>query len=231
MSLLFAVPALLAASAPAACERPEGAVAALWWIGPREVRQGASEPLNPGWTWYPGSFEAIPQACIKDLKSSAPDHVRIAKDGRSVSVGADAPADLIATLTGRIGTETIKATVRVVGIDEGPLRGLWRQTAITCEGGPAPEVPARELKFTAAGEFSVTWTPFEVYRDYWGTYVYDAATHRLVFTVTGGNRVSEGLDLDGEARLQGDGSLAVSDLWLGQPEPGAARACAYVFAK
>ncbi len=63
-----------------------------------------------------------------------------------------------------------------------------------------------ELKLTAGGEFDVTWQPFEAYRDYWGTYTYDAATRRLVLTVTEESR-AEGLDLDSEARLQADGSL------------------------
>lgn len=229
--MLLAMPVLLAAGASIDCARPEGAVAALWWIGPREIRQGASEQLNPGWTWFPGSFGAIPQACITDLTSSAPDHVHIAKDGRSVSVDADAPAGQIVTLKGRIGTEIIKADIRVVGITEGPLAGLRRQTAIACEGGQEPKDSVNELKFTAAGEFAVTWAPFEAYRDYWGTYVYDAATHRLTLTVTGGNRIPAQLDLEGDARLLPDGSLELSGLWLGQSEPSAIRACAYTFAK
>ncbi|NEX92234.1 hypothetical protein G3573_05590 [Caulobacter sp. 17J65-9] len=222
---------LLAAGAPSACARPENAVAAVWWIGPREVRQGESVTLDPAWTSSPGAFEDIPQVCIKWLRSSAPAYVRIARDGRSVRVSADAPPGLIVTLKAKVGTEVIEGKIRVVGTGEGPLAGTRRQTAVACEGGPDPSTPVGELKFTAAGEFAVTWQPFEVYRDYWGTYVYDAATRRLTMNATDGNNVPAQLDLDGEARLLDDGSLALSGLWLGEPTPGAARSCNYTFGR
>jgi len=231
MSLLFALPVLLAGGASDDCARPGNAVAAVWWIAPREVRQGASVTLDPAWTSSPGAFDRIPQTCVEGLTSSAPDHVRIAKDGRSVTVTADAPPGLMATLKGRIGTTVIQGQIRVVGIGEGPLAGARRQTTIACEDGQAAPTSVEELKFTAAGAFDVTWRPFETYRDYWGTYVYDPTTHRLTLTVTGGNHVPANLDLEGEARLQADGSLALSGLWLGQPEPGPARTCAYTFGK
>jgi len=228
MSLILA---LLAGGASAACARPDNAVAAVWWIGPREVRQGASVRLRPAWTSHPGAFDEIPQACLKGLKSSAPDQVRVARDGRSVTVAADATPGSIVKLTARIGDEVIEGSIRVVGATEGPLAGSRTQRTVACDGGGEPTKPVGELKFTATGAFDVTWEPFESYRDYWGTYAYDPATRRLVLTVTGGNHVPEGLDLDGEARLRDDGSLALSGMWLGQPQSGPTRACAYTFGR
>ncbi len=65
---------------------------------------------------------------------------------------------------------------------DNPLLGGWRQSGWKlCT--PAPSLPAgsidppvEELLFNPDGTFSVTWTPFERYRDYWGHYKYSVVT-------------------------------------------------------
>jgi hypothetical protein len=71
-----------------------------------------------------------------------------------------------------------------------------------------------ELEFSGENRFSVTFNPFESYRDYWGTYSFDPATKRLTMTVEGGNFVPPGLDLEGTADLGPDG-LVLTDMFLG----------------
>ena len=63
------------------------------------------------------------------------------------------------------------------------------------------QVPAErsigELEFRADGTFSVTWVPFETYRDYWGRYTLDLRTGRLNLQVETGNYVPPDVDGDG----------------------------------
>lgn len=72
--------------------------------------------------------------------------------------------------------------------------GTWHQTDADCPGAE----PVRELIFQGNGHFSVTWTPFETYQDYWGTWRYDANTHVLTLSVDHGNYVPSDLVLSGE---------------------------------
>ena len=110
--------------------------------------------------------------------------------------------------------------------------GFWTETQqLPCDGGAAfvPDPIIGELVFQDTGEFSVTWTPFEVYYDYWGTYAYDEGTSALVLTVEGGNYVPADIDGEGTATVTG-GQLTLEDMWLGvAQEPMTPVACGHVF--
>ena len=95
----------------------------------------------------------------------------------------------------------------------------------------APELSVQELHFDASGGFSVTWIPFEVYKDYWGTYTYDLATGALSLTVEGGNYVPPDVRASAGSFTFEDRKLVLRDIWLGTP-PGAIDAvtrCGHVF--
>lgn len=94
----------------------------------------------------------------------------------------------------------------------------------------SPEQPIEELVFHADGSFSVTWTPFEVYRDYWGTYTYDLETGSIDLEVTGGNHVPQVVCLHDCTFHVEDGTLRLQNLWLGCPLDGnCALRCGHVF--
>ncbi len=93
-----------------------------------------------------------------------------------------------------------------------------------------PETPIGELIFEADGTFSVTWTPFEVYRDYWGDYSFDLASGRIDLAIRGGNYIPI------DARLQGgrfsieNSRLRLDGIWLGSPLDGPLTGrCGHVF--
>jgi hypothetical protein len=95
--------------------------------------------------------------------------------------------------------------------------------------GPAP---IQELVFDATGGFSVTWTPFEVYKDYWGAYRFDPADQSFSAEVEDGNQRPANLDLAGTASVAGD-ELILEDVWFGDParmDAGAGR-CTYRFVR
>jgi hypothetical protein len=73
------------------------------------------------------------------------------------------------------------------------------------------------MVFEADGTFTVTWTPFELYKDYWGTYDYDLASGALSLQVEGGNYIPDVLAWGSSFRTELDGSLVFENLWLGSP--------------
>jgi hypothetical protein len=112
------------------------------------------------------------------------------------------------------------------GADSGTgssLVGTWREkspTACQTATGDTAAVRLAELVFKANGEFSVTWMPFETYKDYWGTYRFDPATRILVLKVDGGNYTPADARLRGPVHLAGDGTFEVSDMIFGTPHNG-----------
>lgn len=90
------------------------------------------------------------------------------------------------------------------------LVGQWRQAEHEC--GMALDV--RELEFHADGRFSVTWRPFETYRDYWGRWSFDERTRELALVMEGGN--NRPADFVGRGRIRlADGALHLGEISLG----------------
>jgi hypothetical protein len=121
------------------------------------------------------------------------------------------------------GRRVVSTQITVMTEVSHPFIGYWRETAqLSCDGGAdiTPALPIEELVFAADGTFAVTWTPFESYVDYWGTYTADPSDGTLELFVTGGNGVPADLDSHGRFTIDADGQLVLSDLWLGTPRSG-----------
>ncbi|MBI3437432.1 MAG: hypothetical protein HY054_02045 [Proteobacteria bacterium] len=93
--------------------------------------------------------------------------------------------------------------------------GTWHQFDADCPGAE----PVRELILQANGHFSVTWTPFETYQDYWGSWRYDANTHVLTLTVDNGNNIPADLVLSGAVSVDAQ-HLNLGAISLGSPREG-----------
>lgn len=91
------------------------------------------------------------------------------------------------TYYGAVGTlitsVLLGACVSAQTIPSNSLVGLWTQQDTEC--GMAIDV--RELEIRADGSFSVTWRPFESYRDYWGRWSFDERTRALELVMERGN--------------------------------------------
>ena len=96
------------------------------------------------------------------------------------------------------------------------LLGTWRQVETECAGAE----PVRELIFEAGGHYSVTWLPFESYKDYWGAWTYNARTHVLTLTVENGNNIPTDRVMSGEVSLEAH-QLTLGPISLGSPQQGA----------
>jgi hypothetical protein len=102
-----------------------------------------------------------------------------------------------------------------------PLVGFWKQQSKSdCEPGKTslPEDVIHEMEFRADGSFSVTWTPFEVYRDYWGKYKFDPAVRSLSLQIEHGNYVPDDFHGAGRYRLKDKDTLELTGIYLGHKQ-------------
>jgi hypothetical protein len=112
------------------------------------------------------------------------------------------------------------AAPAVARVDTSALVGRWRESAWTYCTPPVAitqeqtDPNIEELEFRRDGTFTVTWTPFESYRDYWGTWTHDAASGALALTIDRGNYVPADFAGTGTATLEG-GRLVLHGIRLG----------------
>lgn len=130
------------------------------------------------------------------------------------------------------GRRILTRDVYVYTPEENPFVGFWHElTQLSCTNGQAqtPDDPINEFVFDANGRFSVTWYPFEIYTDYWGTYTYDLTSGSFDLIVEGGNYVPYPLDEGGAFFINDPGKLFLNSIWLGsyRSPPGIA-ACGHV---
>lgn len=215
---------------------PEGALALTLSPlgGTRDVQAGTASALSVSAIVFgtPTPLDLC-QAWAVD-----PADVGIAVVGDQLVVDAGTPDGTEATVTATI-------PARALGEDEDVTLSLpvfvydpalrpwvrgWREVArVDCQTGAerAPEQAIEEILIRAGGTMSVTWTPFEVYVDYWADHGFGAGADpragEVRLEVTGGNYVPGDVDGVGSYRMDGE-DLVLEDLWLGTPQGGTAPA-------
>jgi hypothetical protein len=169
--------------------------------------------------------------------------VSVSAEG-TVSVSATAPPGKY-KIVAHAGSESRSCDFLVYAPQAVPLKGEWTEKVeISCDRHEiVPKEPMRELVFFADGSFSATWFPFEIRKDYWGTYTYEVKTKKLVLRVDGHNYSPPDISPDGRARIDERGRLVMTGMWLGTPfnqsmsrgglsTGGAPKAfCGYVFVR
>lgn len=200
------------------------------FLGPPIARRGAEmvvEVREPVGAYAP---RPIPPELLTGWKASPAGQVTVARDGKSMTVlPSSTPGTQVTISASFCGKRDITRTIRIVGKDEPVLTGLWREQSKQCTG-ETPKDPVNELEIKDIGEFSITYFPFESYRDYWGTAAFDAKAGTLTMATTGGNRVPQGATLSGKATLTPEGQLVLDGFFLSQPQTTGGQ-CRYVFAK
>lgn len=231
---------------PAIPPLPQATVDIIGFIS-SESRSG----MNPGDSQqlYLGYWQCcVVPVVVRNVQvfwSVAPANSGLTVDGAGVLRAApDVEAGRVFLVMANIenGRKVLTETVPIWTPESNPFVGYWREKAETsCLGGgdQKPVVPIAEMFFGANGRFSVTWRPFEVYVDYWGTYTFDLDTHRIRFVVDRGNYVPKDIRGEGTFELEkiglwSDGSpryrLRLRNIWLGRTQDDVQPAgCGLVF--
>ncbi len=153
----------------------------------------------------------VPLKCFSQWSSSDP-AVTVAPERRRIVIGPDATPGRDVEIAGTLGSRTVRTRFRIA-----PAEG---------------RDPLRELRFNSDGRFAVTFVPFEVRQDYWGSVEFDPVAGRIGFVVERGNAVPADLMLKGRAQVEGDDRLAMDGVYFGGLEAGPpAGGCRYVFQK
>lgn len=189
----------------------------FWWDG-TDAKPGDTVALFPAFASHPGASEDLPPGCVDNVEVMPGDYTTLSRDEAGlafVTVNEDAPDGTTVRIRADYpGGNGFNDRLNIYHPKENPLIGTWRQREQNC---PA-ESAIRELVFTPAGEFSVTWTPFETYKDYWGVYEYDAASNAFRFAEEGGNQVPEDIHRQGTAIITETGELDISQAFFGTPD-------------
>jgi hypothetical protein len=189
-------------------------------------------PTSLSLAWIEFGFPMQVNACIE--WSIEPIEGVTIDDLGTLRVESGVEAGTIVSVTADLedGRRIITADIEVYVPLESEILGNWTEIQqLPCKGGDpfTPEPAILELIFADTGEFRVTWTPFEIYVDYDGTFTIDESTGALVLTVAGGNYVPPDIDGEGTATVV-DGVLTLEDLWLGTAQnPVTPVACGHVF--
>jgi hypothetical protein len=192
---------------------------------------GNTLAMQPGGTWEfsPGVVECCYVFELVDTCAtwsvSPTDGATIDAETGVFTVDPATPSGKVFTVTADVekGRRLVSAKVYVYTLEANPLFGVWREEAqFSCETDEVvvPEERIGELSFGADGEFSVTWYPFEIYKDYWGTYTFDLNQGTLDLTGAEGNYVPEDVDGNGSWSIDEEGRLVLKDMWLGTPGGG-----------
>jgi hypothetical protein len=226
--LALALAAAEPAAAQRACRLPAGQFFSLGTT-PLELAPGQAAQLSAGASEAPyAPLVPLPRGCTVRYSVQGGAPARVDAHGR-LTVSASARPGSEFRVRAVMGRDTAVREVHVVDAHLAPVAGIWREAAGTrCTPAAGTLEPVRELVLRRDGRFSVTFTPFETYNDYWGRYTWNAATGAIALVVEGGNKIPAEIDLAGTARLV-DGRLVMDGIWFGQPEPTPARTCRYTF--
>ncbi|MFL5541996.1 MAG: hypothetical protein ACJ8J0_23615 [Longimicrobiaceae bacterium] len=220
--------AAVPAAAQRGCTIPRGQRVVVIGSEPLEISPGQSRVLPIGTSEAPYvPLTPLPAGCRPRWSVSKVSRATIDANGR-LQVSRYARIGDRIVVTADVAGQSVFQEVHVIDPRPNPIAGSWAQDGAPRCTGRAPAEPVLELMIRRDNRFSVTFTPFETYKDYWGEYTYDRNSGALDMHVAGGNRVPPGIDLAGNARVV-SGRLVLRDVWLGQPEPGAPRTCTYTF--
>ncbi len=192
----------------------------------------ASIQVMPGRTFRIRTF--LQECCVieTDLNDvcatwsmDATKGVHLNSETGELSINNDVTAGSTFTVTANVqnGQKILTSKITVYTPQQNPFVGRWKEAVqVDCATGEvfSPTSKIEEIEFQADGQFFVTWLPFELYRDYWGTYTFDLK--KGVFTLSGlsGNYVPEDVDHGGTFTFPSERSLILKDFWFGTPNSG-----------
>jgi hypothetical protein len=181
-----------------------------------QIMPGQTRDFDLGLVECCYTFEPV-DACV-EWSVTPIDGVTIDAQGL-VTVSAAVPNGAQFTVTADVeqGRRVLTLLAYVYTAEGNPFVGHWTEKAqLDCEAGAEgdPGDPINELRFDASGDVWVTWYPFEVYYDWWGTWSFSLEDGTIEMAPTGGNYVPDDVDGVGTFTIDGN-SLILKDIWLG----------------
>jgi hypothetical protein len=185
-----------------------------------QLQAGETWEFSPGVVKYWPVFEPVDACATWSVSPS--EGATIDPQTGVFTVDPETASGTVFTVTANVeyGRRLVSAQVYVYTPEANPLVGVWREEAQFACGSDEEIVPEQRiggLVFGADESFSVTWYPFEVHYDYWGTYAFDLNQGTLELTVEEGPYVPEDLDGSGSWAIDEQGHLVLQDMWLGSP--------------
>ncbi len=197
--------------------------------------------MQPGQTVAPalGTVECcyvfFPVPVSARWSISPSDGARVDATNGLLAIDPETPSGRVFVLRADVehGRRIVEVEIHVFTPEANPLIGYRQELAeLSCATGleVAPEVPIAELIFNADGTFWVTWFPFEIYKDYWGTYTFDLERGTIDLVVEGGNYVPPDVDGQGNFFFDSSGRLILDGIWFGStPEGTGGARCGHIF--
>lgn len=192
----------------------------LFWMSYPSRQVGETVEFQPYFSTHPGHMEMLPAECIGDMTAMPEDAVTFSRDqtGRVAARLTDQakPDTQIIIDTNYGGHTEITGIVKVYDAAANPLVGTWTQVD---DGNCSGNSRILELKFEGDGDFSVTWRPFEAYKDYWGEFDYELETGMLFLRPESGNYIPEDVS-SGAISLSGDEFTLLDGMSFGSTRGG-----------
>lgn len=196
-------------------------------VNTSRLSPGDSTTLRPKLYQGPAIVDGD-NACIRDLVVTPGDGAddddytltKLEDGSYRLTVSEDAtPGGSFKLSAGYGSSREIGDIVYVYDTERWPLEGVWSQPRKECGASSIGELEINR------GGFSVTWQPFESYKDYWGSYTFDRAESdgiegTLVIEPSGGNFMPFGKNQRTlQVRVDGD-MLTILDGDFGQHRSG-----------
>lgn len=197
----------------------------------------------------PGESRQLPMPMVFTSPHSPPDslatycQVRWSAEGGAtvdgsgrLTIARDALPGSTIEVRAHVDTVIARKDIHIVDPAPNPLAATWSQNTdpVCTNGARSSDAIIRELVFNRGGTFTVTRMPFETYRDYWGSYTYDASTGKLRLTVVGGNVPPLFRSTEVVARVVGselviEGTALHGTDWMNRPDSVRPDSCRSVF--
>ena len=195
----------------------------IFWFGARDIAQGGQLQAQARLVHSPAYVQDLPNSCVDAWRIQPAQYATVDQEGQ-VRIAEGTPHGTEVMLIALVGPKEMRGEMRVIDLRSNPLVGTWRQISETpCDSATArmPADPVREFKIDGSGNFAVTISPFEAYKDYWGTYTFDPASGAVQFSLVSGNKVPKGIKLSGRATSTAD-ELELNDIALWPSKDGLA---------
>ncbi len=183
---------------------------------PGVVQQGDTVTLKPVKIGRWGEMAPLPASCVKGWSLSDPALARL--KGDQLTIAPDAPVGTSLTVSATAAGQSVSLVLKIEAQGAASLVGYWSE--IGSADCPTGDPALAELRFKGDGSFTVTWTPFETYVDYHGTYSFDPASGALTLVGEPVNFMPDDTDLSGQARITPEGVLELTGIFFGAPRGG-----------